>query len=75
MKSISIINPAVMENTECLTAKVHTSFIDLKVGVLLNHGVSLRFVLLLALQTCWTTFQANLLYVALHLPYSLTPKP
>jgi len=30
-----------------------------KVGVLLDHGVSLRFVLLLVFQTCWATVQAK----------------
>jgi len=44
MKSSSTINAAIMENTECLIVKVRTSFIDLKVRVLLNHGVSLRFI-------------------------------
>ena len=32
---------------------------DLKVGVSLDHGVSLHFVSLLALLTCWATFQAK----------------
>ena len=36
MKSISTINPAVMENTECSIVKARTSFIDFKVGVLLD---------------------------------------
>ena len=57
MKSISTINPAIMENTECSTAKTHSSFIDLKVDVSLSHGVLLCFVSLQALQTCWATFQ------------------
>jgi len=56
MKSISTINP---ENMECLIVQVRASCIDLKVGVTLNHGVSLRFVLRLALGTCWTTFLAE----------------
>jgi len=34
-------------------------FINLKVGVSLNHGVLLSFISLLALQTCWATFQAK----------------
>ena len=34
-------------------------FIDLKVGVSLDHGVLLSFVSLLALQTRWATFQAK----------------
>ena len=60
MKSISTINPpAIMENMECLIVKEHTSFINLKVGVLLNHDVSLLFVSLLALQILWATFQAK----------------
>jgi len=59
MKSVSIINPAIKENMECLIIKAQGSFIDLKMGVPLNHGVSLRFVLLLAFRTCWATFQAK----------------
>ena len=43
MKSISKINPPITENTEYLIIKVHAPFIDLKVDVLLDHGVSLRF--------------------------------
>ena len=43
MKSTSIVNPASMENMECLIVKVRASFIDLKVSVLLGHGVSLCF--------------------------------
>ena len=42
MKSISVINPAIMENTKCLIVEVHASFIDLKVGALLNH-VAMKF--------------------------------
>ena len=59
MKSISTINPAITENTECLIVKAGTSFIDLKVGVSLDHGVSLRSISLLALQTCSATLQAK----------------
>jgi len=59
MKSISIINPAITENTECLIVKAHASFIDLKVDVSLNHGASLSFILLLAFRACWATFQAK----------------
>jgi len=44
MKSISAINPAVIENMEHLVVNVRTSFIDLKVGVLLDHDVSQRFI-------------------------------
>ena len=56
MKSICTINPAITENTECMIVKVHVSFIDLKVSVLL---VSLHFISLLAFQTCWATFQVK----------------
>jgi len=59
MKNISTINPAMTENTECYIVKVCTSFINFKVGVLLDRGVSLRLVSLLALRTCWETFQAK----------------
>jgi len=48
MKIISTINPAIMKNKKRLIIKAHASFIDLKVGVSLNHGASLCFVLLLA---------------------------
>ena len=73
MKNISTINPAIKENTERLIVKVRTSFIDLKVGVSLNHGVLLLlFILLLAFRTCWATFQAEncirSFLLALHLP-------
>ena len=44
MKSISA---AIMENAECSIVKVHASFIDLIVGVSLDHGVLLRFVSLI----------------------------
>ena len=47
MKSISAINPAIMKNKEHWIAKSCTPVIDLKVGVLLEHNVSLRFVSLL----------------------------
>ena len=46
MKSIS---PAIMQNKESPIVEAHPLFIDLKVGVSLDHGVSLYFVLLLAL--------------------------
>ena len=59
MTSISTINPAIMENTVCSIVNKCASFIYLKVGVSLDHDVSLCFVLLLALQTCWETFQAQ----------------
>jgi len=58
MKSISTINLVIKETTECWI-KARASFIDLKVGVSLNHGVLLRFVLLLPFRTCWETFQAK----------------
>jgi len=32
-------NPAITLNTECLIVKARASFIKLKVGVSLNHGV------------------------------------
>ena len=54
MKSISTINPAITENTECLIIKACASFVNLKVGVLFDHGVSLiiHFVSVLTLQKC-----------------------
>ena len=36
-KSIFTINSAIMENMECSIVNVHASFIDLKVGVLLDY--------------------------------------
>jgi len=49
-----------MENMECSIMEVCTSFINLKVGVSLDHGISLCFaLLLLVLWTCWATFQAK----------------
>ena len=59
MNSISTINPAITENTECLIIKAHLSLINLKVGVLLDHDALLCFISLLALGTCWATFQAQ----------------
>ena len=47
--SILTINPAITENMECSIVRVHA----LLVGLLLDHGVSLHFVSLPALQTCW----------------------
>ena len=58
MKSTSAINLAI-KNMEYLIVKVCASCINSVVGVLLDHGVSLCFVLLLALQTHWVTFQAK----------------
>jgi len=43
MKSISTINPAVAENMKCPTINAHAPFINLKVGVLLDHYVALCF--------------------------------
>ena len=59
MKSISSVNSAIMENTECLIVKVCTTFINLKMCVSLGHSASLCFVSLLALRTCWAIFQAK----------------
>jgi len=59
MKTISTINPAITGNMECLIVEVRASFINLTVGVSLGHGVLLHFVLLLAVRTCWATFQAK----------------
>ena len=56
MKSTSTINPAITENTEFLINKACTSFIDLELGVSLDHGVSLQFVSTIALRTLWATF-------------------
>jgi len=51
MKSISTINPAITESMQHSIAKVHAPVIKLKVGLLLDHGVSLHFVSLPALLT------------------------
>ena len=59
MKSISTMNPAITENAKHLTVKALALFINLKVGVLLDHDVSQRFALLLAFQTYWVTFRAE----------------
>ena len=48
MKSVSVTNLAITENTECT---IITPVIDIKVGVSPKHGVSLRFTLLPAFQT------------------------
>ena len=53
MKSIPTINPAITENMECSIVRAHSLLMDLKVGVLLDHGVSLHFVSLPTLLTCW----------------------
>ena len=42
LKSISTINPAIMENTECSIVKVRASFINLKVGVCSVLGLSMH---------------------------------
>jgi len=47
----SIINPVIKENMECSIVEAHAQYINLKVGVSVNHGVSLCFVSLPALQT------------------------
>ena len=59
MKSTSTINPAITDSTEWSIVEACASFINLKVGVSLNHGVALCFISLLAFQTCWATFQAK----------------
>jgi len=59
MKSTSTINPVITEDTECLIVNVRASFIDSKKDVSLDHGVSLCFLLLLAVRTCLATFQAK----------------
>ena len=48
-----------MENTKCSIAKTRAPAVNSKVGVSLDHGAPLRFVLLSALQTLEATFQAN----------------
>jgi len=72
MRNISTIYPAIAENKECPIAKALTLFIDFEVGVSLDHGVSLLYFVLLALQTFWATFQpknnARSALLALHLP-------
>ena len=50
MKSIATVNLAITENTECSIVEARASFINLKVGALLDHDVSLCFVSLLALR-------------------------
>jgi len=45
MKSIFTIKPAIAENTECLIVKAQVPLVDLKVGVLLDLGVSLHLAL------------------------------
>jgi len=46
-------------NTKHSIIKVYASVINLHVGVLSDHGVSLPFISLTALQTLWVTFQAK----------------
>ena len=43
-KSISAINPAITENKECSNVTACVPIIDLKVDVLLSHGISLCFI-------------------------------
>ena len=50
MKGISTINPAITENTEFSIIKMHAISINIKVGVSLDRGLSVHFVLLPALQ-------------------------
>ena len=45
MKIISTINPAITENTECSIVEVQASLINLEVGVSLDLGALLRFIL------------------------------
>ena len=42
-KSVSTTNTAITENTECSIVEVCTSFMDLKVGVSLDHDASLCY--------------------------------
>ena len=44
IKSISTINQAIMENMEWLIVEALNPFINLKMGLSLGHGVSLRFI-------------------------------
>jgi len=44
---------------KCLIIEVCALIYRFKVNVLLDHGVSLQFISLLALQICWATFQAK----------------
>ena len=44
MKSISISNATILENTDCSIIKACTPVIDLKVEVLLGHSIPLRFI-------------------------------
>ena len=43
-----------------------------KVGASLDHGVSLRFVSLLTLRTCWATFQAKNNVKSMRIPQIVT---
>ena len=52
---MSIINPAIAENTEYLIVEVRAPVINLKEGGLLDHSVSLRFFFWLL----YVTFQAK----------------
>ena len=44
MKNIFIIKPAITKNTNCLIVKVSATVINQKVGVSLDHCISLHFV-------------------------------
>ena len=65
-----------MENMECLMVNAYTSFIDSKVGMSLNHGVSLRFILrnMLGNISSKELRKKPAPLLALHLPYSLALK-
>ena len=59
MKSISTINPAITENTDGTIVKAHAPVIDIKVGVLPKHSVSLRFVFFPGLRERLTTIPSK----------------
>ena len=42
-----------------LDHKAHATFINFKLGVLLDRVVLLGFILFIALQTCWAKFRAK----------------
>ena len=58
MKSIFIINPAIVEIRDVQSLKC-ASFIDFKVDVLLDNGALLCFILLLSLRARWAMFQVK----------------
>jgi len=59
MKSIFTINLAIMKIWNVRLLKCMPHLLILKVGVSLDHGVSLCFVSLLALHMRWAIFQAK----------------